>query len=205
RRDFERGFRPVPGRPLTFTAPGLVRGLRTEQMEFIPFFRLHDARYTVYFPYSTPAGYARMQEQTAAREKDRLALDARTIDQVAPGEQQPESDHGFAGEGVAAGVNHGRHWRHASGWFSYRLNDPRGAGRVLRLTYAAADAGRQFDIYVNGALLARETLAPNPEEFYERDLALPAGVAQAGRVEVKFVARAGSIAGGLYGVRLLGE
>jgi len=205
RRDFERGFRPVPGKPLTFTAPGLVRGERTDRMEFIPFFRLHDVRYTVYFPYATPAGYAQFQEETAAREKDRLALDARTIDQVAPGEQQPEVEHGLAGEGLDAGTSQGRHWRRADGWFSYRLQDAHGEGRVLRLIFAAADAGRQFDVYLNGALLAQVSLEANPETFYDRDLTLPADAVRAGALEVKLVAHPGSAAGPLYGLRLLRE
>jgi hypothetical protein len=40
----------------------------------------------------------------------------------------------FKGEGADAGVNGGRHWRHASQWFSYQLNDPGREAKVLRLT-----------------------------------------------------------------------
>jgi DUF1680 family protein len=205
-RDFMKRFKPVPGKPLTFTAPGLVQGGGGSSTEFIPFFRLHDARYVVYWPQSTPDDYARMREESAAKEAERLALDAQTIDQVAPGEQQPESDHFFKGEGADAGVNGGRHWRHATKWFSYQLNDPKRETRVLRLTFARVDGGRQFDIVVNGQRIAEVELPINEaQEFYTRNYAIPAALVQAatGKLEVKFVAKEGSVAGGVYDLRLL--
>jgi DUF1680 family protein len=206
-RDFLKRLKPVKGKALTFMAPGLVQGGGVgPSTEFIPFFRLHESRYAIYFPQSTPGEYAHMKAETAAREAERLALDARTIDQVAPGEQQPESDHGFQGEGADAGINKGRHWRHATGWFSYRLNDPKREGKILRLSFARADAGRRFDILVNGKGIAEVELpADEAQEFYTRDYRLPTDPVQAadGRLEVKFVARDGSVAGGLYGLRLL--
>jgi hypothetical protein len=201
-----RRFRPVKGKPLTFTAPGLVHGGDAGGTEFIPFFRLHDSRYTMYFPYSTPANLERTQRDAAAAEADRLALDARTIDQVAPGEQQPESDHFFKGEGADAGINKGRHWRHATGWFSYELSDKKGEAKLLRLTFARADAGRQFDILVNGELLESVALeGDTATDIYTRDFKIPDTLVQKanGKLVVTFRARPGSVAGGLYGVRLL--
>jgi hypothetical protein len=201
-RDFMRRFRPVKGKPLTFTAPGLVQGGAGSATEFIPFFRLHDARYVVYWPQSTPGDYARLKLENAEREAERRALDARTVDQVAPGEQQPESDHAFKGEGAEAGITGGRHWRRAGKWFSYELKDPKGEAKLLRLTFARADAGKRFDILVNGERVAELELAGGEaQEFYTHDVALPP--AAAGRLEVKFVAREGSAAGDLYGLRLL--
>ena len=199
---FTDRFRPVPGRPLTFTAPGLVQGKQAGTTTFVPFFRVHDARYVVYWPYSTPGDLESKRAKAAEDEAERLALDARTIDQVAPGEQQPESDHFFKADGAAAGINKGKRWRHASNWFSYDLTDKKGEARVLRLTYSTLDAGRRFDILVNDKLLAEVTLAATaPQELYTRDYPLPAGLGA--RLVVKFVARDGSIAGGLYGLRLL--
>jgi DUF1680 family protein len=200
-KDFLGKFQPVPGKPLTFKAPGLVQGGAGSATVFIPFFRLHDARYMLYWPFSTPADLQQSRRVTGEQEAARLALDAQTIDQVAPGEQQPESDHGFKGEGADAGVNNGRHWRHATGWFSYVLNDAKREGVVLRLTFARGDAGRQFDVLVDGMLLETVTLAGDTgAAFYTHDIAIAPG---APKREVKFVARPGSIAGGLYGLRLL--
>jgi hypothetical protein len=147
-----------------------------------------------------------MVAANAERESARLALDAQTIDQVAPGEQQPESDHFFKGEGADAGVNKGRHWRHATGWFSYELTDRKQEARTLRLWFGRADKGRVFDVLVNGRLLESVKLAGDPaEDVYARDFALPAELAKGadGKLVVTFRAHPGSIAGGLYGVRLL--
>ncbi|WP_229458788.1 glycoside hydrolase family 127 protein [Massilia glaciei] len=202
-RQFMHRFKPVPGQPLTFAAPGLIRGLHAESLRLIPFFRLHESRYTMYWPYATPANADLLQAATAKAEAERIALDARTIDQVAPGQQQPESDHAFKGEGADAGVNQGRHWRHASGWFSYELKDPGGEARVLRLSYSPGDAGRRFEIVVNGRRIADVTLgAPEGDEIYTVDYAL-APAAPGAKLVVKLVAHPGSIAGGLYGLRLL--
>lgn len=201
-----RRFKPVKGKPLTFTAPGLVHGAAGSATEFIPFFRLHESRYMMYWQHATSANFERMRAENAAREADRLALDARTIDQVAPGQQQPESDHFFRGEGIEAGVNGGRHWRHATKWFSYELKDPKGEAKLLQLTFARADAGRRFDIEVNGVLVAEVALTGNAgQEFYTVDYPLPATIlkAEPQALSVRFVAKPGSIAGGLYGLRLL--
>jgi hypothetical protein len=206
--DFVRRFRPVPGLPLTFIAPGLIQGRKGgENLQLIPFFRLHDSRYMVYWARSTPARQSLMRVELARAEEARLALDAQTIDQVAPGEQQPESDHGFQGEGVESGVAPAGRWRHATQWFSYELSDPQGEARTLRLSFAKGDAGRRFDLVVNGQRIAEVTLERNdaPQEVYTRDFVLPVDLVRAarGKLNVKFVSQANSIAGGLYGLRLL--
>jgi DUF1680 family protein len=210
--DFVKRFKPVPGKPLTFTAPngvvqgGAVFGTSGISAEFIPFFRLHDSRYVVYFPQSTPGDYARTRADTAARETERLALDARTVDQVAPGEQQPEVDHLFKGEGAESGVDKGRHWRRAGKWFSYQLSDPKHEAKLLRLTLARADAGKRFAIVVNGQQVAEVELAGDAAQpFYTRDVALPAALVQgsAGKLDVKFVSKDTATAAPLYGLRLI--
>ena len=202
---FAGRFKPVPGLPLTFVAPGLVQGKEGSTV-FVPFFRVHEARYMIYWPYSTAADLAATRAKAAEDEAARLELDARTIDQVAPGEQQPESDHFFKAEGGESGLAKGRHWRHATSWFSYDLTDKKSEAKALRLTYSKGDAGRKFDILINGQLLAEVTLDDKaPRDIYTVDYAIPSALVAAagGKLVVKFVARKGSMAGGLYGLRLL--
>ncbi|HWW72812.1 MAG TPA: glycoside hydrolase family 127 protein [Duganella sp.] len=202
---FEGRFKPVPGLPLTFVAPGLVQGKQGSTV-FVPFFRVHEARYMVYWPYSTAADLAATRAKAAEDEAARLELDARTIDQVAPGEQQPESDHFFKAEGGESGLAKGRRWRRATGWFSYDLTDRKSEARALRLTYSKGDAGRKFDILINGQRLAAVTLdGKAAQDLYTVDYPIPPALVAAagGKLVVKFVARDGSVAGGLYGLRLL--
>ena len=204
--DFIARFKPVAGKPLTFTAPGLVHGADGPRTEFIPFFRLHESRYTIYWQHATPDSLKAQLAANAEREADRIALNARTIDQVAPGEQQPESDHFFKGEGSEAGINNDRHWRQATEWFSYELYDPKKEAKVLRLTFARGDAGRQFDILLNGQVLANVTLTAHAkEEIYTVDYSIPEELRKSakGRLVVQFVAKSESLAGKLYGLHLL--
>ena len=134
--NFLASLESVPGRPLTFRVEDGVEGY--DNLELIPFYQLHDSRYVVYWPQGS-------EEDLLARaetERDRLELEARTIDYVTPGQQQPESDHFFDGERTEAGIYRGRHWRHAEGWFSYQLRDPQGEASILRLEFTGEDAGR---------------------------------------------------------------
>ena len=47
---------PVPGRPLTFRAPEAIRPASARGLELVPFFRVHDSRYMIYWRVATPAG-----------------------------------------------------------------------------------------------------------------------------------------------------
>ena len=205
--DFIRQLKPVAGKPLTFNASGLINGQQQAQLELVPFFRVHESRYSIYLPYSSAEDLAQARARAAADEQARLALQAKTIDQVAPGEQQPESDHFYKGELAEAGLYNGRHWRHSRAWFSYELNDKKQEAKILQITYAGVDAGREFEIHLNGVLLARVKSLGSAEEFFTVDYAIPAALVQQskGKYTLKFVATPGSIAGGIYGVRLLRE
>ncbi len=204
--DFMSKIKPVAGKPLTFTAPDVVKGKDAGTIEFIPFFRLHDSRYSLYFPYTTPEGLVAMQAATARKEAERIALDAITIDQVAPGEQQPESDHFFNAEGADTGLNKGVRWRHASNWMSYELSDIKREAKILRLNFSTADSGREFDLFINDKLIETIKLtAKASQEVYARDFAIPQKLVRdsKGKLVVKFVAHKNSIAGGIYDLRLL--
>jgi len=143
------------------------------------------------------------------KENEILALEARTIDQVAPGEQQPESDHNFKADKTESGLNGDKHWRHAKGWFSYDLKNKNSKGKILRVTYFGLDNGRTFDIVVNGTLLATVTLDGSKGPiFFDNDYNIPESILEQskdGITTVKFVAHENSIAGGIYYVRLLKE
>lgn len=202
---FLETLQPVPGQPLTFRSDGGLDVPGQNAVELIPFFRLHDSRYTVYWPVADGG----RDDDWALAERARLALDALTIDTVAPGQQQPESDHFYRGEQSKAVLTDGRQGRRATGWFSYELRDPGHQARSLRLTYSAADAGHAFRVLVNGNSLAKVELpAETGAQFYEKDYAIPWDwviAAEDGRLTLRFEAEPGSVAGGIYGVRLLRE
>ena len=205
--DFLDRIDRVDDSELRFRASGVIQPEAYQDLELIPFFRVHQSRYMLYWPYSTPENLQTRLEASARDEEARLELEKLTVDAVAPGEQQPESDHAFTASGSEAGVNHGRHWRHATGWFGYQLYDPAGEGRYLRIDYYGADSGRSFTIELNGVMLAEVTLTgERGPVFFSVDYPLTEEtlrLAGNGKHTLRFVAAEGSIAGGIYGVRLL--
>jgi DUF1680 family protein len=204
--NFVSELKPVAGKPLTFTASSLISSEKYKNVELVPFFQVHDARYMLYWPVSTPEKLEARNKALREEEKAKMELEASTIDQVAPGEQQPESDHNYKGEKTESGVHQDRHWRHASGWFSYDLRDPNKEARKLRVTYFGQDKDRDFDIYINDQLLKTVKLdGSKGDTFFDVDYELPEQIINklTNNLNVKFVAHKGSVAGGVYYIRLL--
>jgi len=206
-REFIQQLKPVAGKPLTFNASGLINGQNAQNIELIPFFRLHESRYAIYWPYTTAADVEKSRAKAAVDEQARITLQAKTIDQVAPGEQQPESDHFYKGEQSETGIYSGRHWRHTRAWFSYELNDEQREAKTLRITYAGIDSGRRFEIQLNGIVIAQVNSQGNSQDFFTVDYAIPKELVENsnGKYTLKFIAATESVAGGIYGVRLLRE
>jgi DUF1680 family protein len=196
-------LQPVAGKPLTFSASSVIHPAKYNDLQLIPFFLLHDARYMLYWPISSPGELEKKKQLLREQEQSKLALESRTVDQVAPGEQQPESDHNFKGERTESGIHRDRHWRHAAGWFSYDLKNE-GKGHVLRITYYGLDKDRDFDIFLNNKLFQTVHLdGKGGDNFIDVDYTLPQEMLTLNTITVKFAARAGSVAGGIYYVRLL--
>lgn len=195
---------PAAG-PLHFRIVDVVEPAGLEGVPLMPFFRLHERRYQMYWELTDAEQIEARREKLAAEERARAAYEAATLDSVAVGEQQPEVEHDLKGEGMASGMHNGRRWRHGA-WIQYRL-DPRGAGQAtLSVTYSGDDRGREFDISVNGTVIATQRLTgEKPNGFVEKRYPIPSEILQAagdGRVTVRFTAKRW-LAGGLYDVRLL--
>jgi hypothetical protein len=198
-------FKPISGEPLAFRADGdLVRPSKLERLKLLPFFRLHDARYVIYWPLFTPAKYEAELQRLAATEKERLALEAATVDRVVPGEQQSEVDHGFKGEQTNNGRFRERSWRDARGWFSYELRVPKDHGAELMVTYWGDDRDRRFDVLADGKPLADVHLdGSRGSTFFDVRYPLSNAADADGRVTITFRAKPGSIAGGAFDVRVI--
>jgi len=199
---------PMEGRPLTFKAADIIRPVQARDVELVPFFRVHDSRYMIYWRAVAPDEYSRVTARMEAEEKVRMALEARTLDRVTPGAQQPEIDHNVRGEGSTIGASNGRTWRDTTGWFSYDLRAAAARGSLeLLVTYSAGERGPQFDIAVNDHAIASVALdGRHPDRFSDLSYMIPAEVvaaASSGVFTIKFAAKPGSHAGPVYDVRLL--
>jgi len=198
----------VPDRsagPLHFRIKDVIEPAELGGLPLVPFFRLHERRYQMYWELTTAEQIAARKEKLAAEERARAAREAATLDSIAVGEQQPEVEHELKGEGMQSGIHNGRRWRHGA-WIEYTL-DPRGAREViLAVTYSGDDRGREFDILVNGTVITTQRLTGETRnDFIEKRYPIPSDILQAagdGRLTVRFAAKRW-LAGGLYDVRLL--
>ncbi|RYG25384.1 glycosyl hydrolase [bacterium] len=176
-----------------------------EGIVLMPFFRLQESRYQLVWNVTTKEKLAERQARLAEEERAKLARDAATIDRVAVGEQQPEVDHAMSGEGLETGIHNGRRWRHGQ-TIQYILGLRGEKVADLEVTYSGDDAGRMFDIYVGNVLIATQELKGEKRGgFFEVRYPLPQAAldtAKDGRLAVRFVGK-GTLAGGLYDVRLL--
>ena len=204
-------IRPVPGEPLAFTASALIRPGAFRELRLEPFYRVHDTRYMAYWRTATAAEYPAVVAAMEAAERERQALEARTLDQVQPGEQQPEVDHGYDGRESATGALMGRPWRDAGAWFGYRLRARRGvaadAPLALALELFGGDWNVAMDVEVEGRVLTTvEMSGAGTDEFGTRHIALPPDLAARARrdgIAIRFVARNGRRTPRLFGLRLL--
>ena len=193
---------PVAGQPLTFTAPDLIQPQKYAGLRLVPFYQLHETRYEIYWPLATPRAYAADRQRIAAAEREKLQLDRDTLDRVTPGEQQAEVDHRFHGERTAQGSFQGRAWRDARGWFSYELKAPAEPADLM-ITCYGLDRGRQFDVLVDGRVLASVNLdGQHGDHFFDLRYPLPT-TTKGAAITVRFQPHPGSLAGGIFDLRLL--
>lgn len=204
-RDPRAWIRPVEDRPLAFRTSGAGR---PSDVILVPYHRLFDQHYAVYWLLTDEAGWKRIQSERSAREAAKAreaarqaARAARTIDAVEIGVAESEQAHRLKGENTRDGKHAQRRWQDAErGWFEYELGVLPEVPVTLHCTYWGSDSGRVFDILVNGTRVATQELAQNqPGEFFDIEYAMPVALTQGRKsVVVRFVAHPGSTAGGLF-------
>lgn len=200
-------LKPVAGKPLNFTAPG-IKMINSADIVFEPFYKIHDARYMMYWMALSNAGYRSYLDSIAATEKQKLALQKRTVDFVAPGEQQPEADHFIESKNSGTGNYLDEFWRDArgEGYFSYRLTTNHETNLSLIVRYWGNENGnRKFDIYIDDNKLVTENTAGkwNGRKFQDVEYEVPdAMIKDKDHIRVKVQALPGNIAGPVYYIRL---
>ncbi len=192
--------------PMRFRLTGVVVPEAAEGLPLLPFFRLHDSRYQMYWQLTTREAVASQRERLAAQERAKQARDAATLDAVAVGEQQSEVEHDFLGENSDTGLREGRRWRRGE-WFQYTFNT-RGEQRVeVSVTYWGEERNKSFVIQAGGVPIGSESLnVPEPGQYLEKRYPIPTevlGAATDGRITIKFSAQPGSWVGGVYDIRLM--
>ena len=180
------------------------------QLELIPFFELHDARYMMYWLALSEDSYQAYLDNLAKLEQEHLALEARTTDKVQPGEQQPESDHFMETDDSFVGNTNDVFFRDARDghYFSYLMQTAGETDLSLRLKYWGVGEWKthEFDIFVDDVLVqsVNNTGKYRISEFKYEVYPVPAELLKGKtQVRVKFVAKPRKQIGEIYEVRLI--
>ena len=205
---------------LTFTIDASRPGVGTYKWSTLtlqPFYQIHHARYSCYWYQQTAENFANsdMAKNEAANE----ALLARTLDFVAPGEQQSEAGHEYNySSDSSTGSYNGEKYRDArsGGYVQYTLYNKDGIGENLSVMcrFTTADNGRKAELLVDGVKIADVVVTSTAKwaeanGFYNIEYPIPTSLMKddEGKAKTKFVVRLAATKGtmnpGLYYLRLM--
>ena len=197
--------KPVALSALTFRTSGVGKPC---DVDLVPFFSLHDRRYTVYLDTFSSAEWARREAQLRDQQASEAKRAARVVDVLRIGEMQPERDHNIQGENTAAGEALNRKYRHATdgGWFSFEMAvDPDKTNELVLTYWGGETLKRVFDIIVDGRKIATQQLQQdNPGKFFDVTHPLPSDLTRGkSKVTVRLQAHPKAWGGGLFGATSL--
>lgn len=203
-------MKPVEERPFTYATAGLFNDQKYADLIFEPFYRVHDSRYLMYWRSMTEQEHKEYKDVLAKIEKEKLVLEARTIDAVTPGEQQPEVDHLMKNNRSGSGYAHEEGYRDArgeEGFFSYNLLTKGQEDLMLMVRYWGNEGGRRmFDILIDDQLLVTENISNkwNKDEFVNVEYKIPVEMLKGKKsVTVTFKGKTNNAVGRVFKVRLV--
>ncbi|WP_340114256.1 beta-L-arabinofuranosidase domain-containing protein [Maribellus mangrovi] len=201
---------PVKGEPLHFKMKGAFPDASDSALILEPFYKIHDARYMMYWLALNEDEYQDVLDSLAAIEQAKVELEERTVDQVSPGEQQPEVNHDLQSQNSYTGNWQNEFWRDArdGGYISYTFRTDSKKDLSLMVRYWGNEAGnRTFDILIDGEKLTTENLVGkwNKSEFFNVEYPIPNTMTEGkDYITVKFQAiNSSNVAGGVFDVRIL--
>lgn len=198
------GLQPT-GNFAEFRSQGVVR---PGDLTFVPFHRIYEEQYAVYFPLIGSDEWVRRESEIRAEREVQLRLDAGTLDFVTPGYQQPEVEHSLVSEksGIEDFADRKCRLARDGGWFSYEMKvDPNEPVVLIATYWGGVWHERNFDILIDDQPLASQKLLTNrPGDFFDQVHDIPVDLTHGkSRVIIRFQSRPGDIAGGLFGLRMM--
>ena len=191
--------------------PG-VESYRWQSLKLVPFYQLHHQRYMCYWYQQTAENFA--ASTMAQTEAEREALQQRTLDFVAPGEQQSEAGHDVQySSDSSTGMYNSERYRdaRANGYIQYTLYNNSGEeeGLSVMLRFNLADKGRKATLTIDGTKVADITIptsvkGSDANGFYNAEYAIPAALAKGkNKLTVRLTASSSTLCPGVYYVRLM--
>jgi DUF1680 family protein len=196
--------KPVSDEPLRFRTQNVGK---PEDVSLMPLHQVHHQRYTVYWKLFSQADWETEKAVRQAQQRRLEELEAATVDRVTPGTTL-ESDHNQQGKTSYSGSAFGGKWRDArgGGWFSYDMKVSPDDPVALVVEYWGGDSGnRVFDILIDGQKIAMQKLNnQKPGKFMEVTYVVPLDMTLGKeKVTIRFQAHEGSMAGGIFGLRVV--
>ncbi|TMI96523.1 MAG: glycoside hydrolase family 127 protein [Bacteroidetes bacterium] len=177
-------------------------------VKLIPFYKMYDQYYSVYWDYFTNTDWAARQTEYEAEKKKAKEIEEKTIDNFRIGEMQPERDHNLkASEKSYVSDAVGRMGREArrDNYFSFEMRTNNVIGCNLLLTYIGDDKDRKFDILIEGVKIATEDWKGGKTgKFYDVEYKMPEDILKGKeKITVRIEANYGKTAGRVFGARLI--
>lgn len=204
------GIKKINNESLKFSAESLFVTTKDSALVLEPFYKIHDSRYMMYWLNLENEQYQSYLDSLSAIEEVEMILEARTVDRVATGEQQPEIDHKMKILNSNTGIHMNEYWRDArnGGYFSYELETKSLPNLSLLVRYWGNESGnRSFNILIDNQLLVTENITGkwNKNEFVNIEYAIPNALIEGKEIiTVKFQGiNTNHFAGGVFYLRLL--
>ena len=193
------------GQPLQFEMKEVGKPF---DVKLMPFYKMYDQYYSVYWDYFTNADWAARQKEYEAEKQRAKEIEDKTIDNFRIGEMQPERNHSLkASEKSYVSDAIGRMGREArrDNYFSFEMKTNNVIGCNLLLTYIGDDKDRKFDILIDGVKIATEEWQGGKTgKFYDVEYKIPEDLVKGKeKITVRIEANYGKTAGRVFGARLI--
>ena len=211
-RPIEEWLKPEPGKPGSFRSEGIGRltDQSAQDVEFVPFYRLHRRTYSIYWDLYNSETWTRRLAEVASENARSKKIDSMTTVFVQPGDTQKEKEFNQQGEETTTDGTSGRRARRGKKWFSYDLPVDSTKSPALLITYFTIERStRTFDILVDGQRVGQQKIdrsVPGSAagHFFDVEYKIPTELLKdKKRITVRFQSTGGNEIAGVYGVRVI--
>ena len=203
-------LQPVAGENGRFRSAQVGRDIvkigTEKEVDFVPFYRLHNRTYSAYFDLYSPREWDEKAAQIADAQEKQRRLEAATVGFAQPGQMQPERDFKQQGEDSEPARVMGRAGRRGKKWFSFEMPVDAAHPMQLVLTFNSEEwRTRTFDVLIDGQKISAQTVERKlPGQFYDVEIPIPAEfVAGKEKVTVRFEATNGNEIAAIFGIRMV--
>lgn len=201
-RDPSRWLGPIEEAPNTFKS---LRVGYPNDATLIPFYKMHNRRYTVYWDFMSEEVWRQQEEAYLKEVAYKKSLQENARDMLFFGDTLQEAAHAVKGENTHLAPHQNRTYRQAErgGWFSCQLQVDPERPMFLEIEYWGGFTGsKTFDLLVDGQQIATENITGKAEgRFIIIQYPVPPALTKGkATIELKFQPHAGHRAGPAFAV-----